>query len=135
MVQEAKRISQNTIAFQEGNMLQFEFAKDSFGSAICFYGIVHFTYDELKVALMEIKRILQPTGQFLFSFHIGQETISLDEFLGKAVKMDFYYFEVEKVLHLLEEVEWKVLEVIERHPYEGVEYPSKRAYILVEKLG
>jgi len=25
------------------------------------------------------------------------------------------------------------LEVIERHPYEGVEYPSRRAYILVEK--
>lgn len=133
MVQEAKRLSQNSIEFQEGNMLDFKFSEDTFGSAICFYGIVHFTYEELALAFKEIKRVLKPTGQFLFSFHIGDEINSVNEFLGESVQMDYYYFEVEQVLEILESVGWKIVEVVERYPYEEVEYPSRRGYILVEK--
>ena len=132
MIAQAQQLSGNTIEFQVEDMLNFSFADATFGSAICFYGIVHFTYADLTLALTEIKRVIQPSGQFLFSFHIGQEVVSLDEFLGKSVKMDFYYFEVEQVLEILKRIGWKVVEVIERHPYE-VEYPSRRAYILVEK--
>ncbi len=133
MIAQAQQLSENMIEFQVEDMLKFSFADATFGSAICFYGIVHFTYEDLALALAEIKRVIQPSGQFLFSFHIGQEVVSLDEFLGESVKMDFYYFEVEQVLGMLKKIGWNVLEVIERHPYEGVEYPSRRAYILVEK--
>ena len=133
MVTEAKELSENTIEFQVENMLQFSFEDNTIGSAICFYGIVHFTYKDLELALTEIKRVIRPSGQFLFCFHIGDEVIAVAEFLGAAVQMDYYYFEVDRVLELLKKVGWKVLEVIERHPYETVEYPSKRGYILVEK--
>ena len=133
MIKEAREIHQNKILFQTGDMLKLKFEDNHFGSAICFYGIVHFLIEELDQALMEIFRVIKPGGQFLFSFHIGNEISSRVEFLGKEVKMTFYYFEVNKVLDLLKHRGWKILEVIERHPYEGKEYPSKRAYILVEK--
>jgi hypothetical protein len=53
--------------------------------------------------------------------------------LDEKADIDFYFFEVEKVLELLKENNFTIIDVIQRHPYEGVEYPSHRAYITVEK--
>ena len=133
MIEAAQTIHKGEMAFEVGDMLNLSFKDNSFPGAICFYGIVHFSYEELEVAFQEIYRVLKPHGQFLFSFHIGNEERKVDDLLGNQVDMTFIFFEVEKVLGLLEKTGWKQLEVIERYPYAGVEYPSRRAYILVEK--
>ena len=133
MIEVASEFPVNGVDFREGDMLDLEFADNQFGSAICFYGIVHFTYDELAIALAEIRRVIKPEGQFLFSFHIGTEIKKTEELFGEKVNMEFYFFEVEKVLEILAKTGWKQVEVVERYPYEGAEYPSRRAYILVEK--
>ncbi len=133
MIQIAKTINPPAIQFTCGNLLQMDFEDQSFANAICFYGIVHFTTKELILAFQEVQRILKPGGTFLFSFHIGKEINALEEFLGEKVKMDFYFFEVEKILELLVQGNWQIKEVIERYPYAAAEYPSKRAYITVSK--
>lgn len=133
MVQVAQTINPASINFISGDMLQLYFKDASFSNALCFFGIVHFTYEELALAFQEVNRVLTPGGHFLFSFHVGQGTHHLDEFLGTSVQMDFYYFEVEKVLNLLKSNGWSIQEVVERHPYEDVEFPSQRAYITAIK--
>jgi ubiquinone/menaquinone biosynthesis C-methylase UbiE len=129
MVETARQASQGQIEFTVGNMLDLEFPDAHFGSMLAFYAIVHLTHAELAQALQEIRRVTKPGGQFLLAFHVGQETNSVTEFLGQEVEMAFYYFEVEKVLKLAQKAGWEVVEVVERHPYEGRELPSRRAYI------
>ncbi|MCE3227968.1 MAG: hypothetical protein K0S32_2519 [Bacteroidetes bacterium] len=121
------------ISFSVADMLQLSFKYEEFNSAVAFYSIVHFTGEQLSKAFSEVNRILKPKGQFLFSFHIGDEIIHQEYFLDEKADIDFYFFEVEKVLELLKENNFTIIDVIQRHPYEGVEYPSHRAYITVEK--
>lgn len=133
LIEEAKGLDKNNISFEQGDILNLRFQENEVGSALCFYGIVHFTLEELEKALREIYRVLQPKGHFLFSFHIGNEIVERDEFLGEQLEITFYFFEVEKVLEILKRVGFKQLDIVERYPYEGAEFPSRRAYILVEK--
>ena len=119
--------------FERADMLQLQYADNSFGSAIAFYAIVHFDEEQLKIALTEIKRILSPGGQFLFSFHIGTDMVHHDQFLDHEVDIDFYFFETKKIIDLLKETGFKLIDIIEREPYPGIEYASKRAYIWVKK--
>ncbi len=121
------------IKFEVADMLNLHYADKSFSSAIAFYAIVHFNMDELKRAFQEIKRVLKDSGQFLFSFHIGNEIKHVDNFLDKNVSLDFYFFETEKIINLLEETGFTMVDAIQRFPYKDAEYPSKRAYIWVKK--
>ncbi|MFK7923048.1 MAG: class I SAM-dependent methyltransferase [Bacteroidia bacterium] len=133
MVAVAQKYHQGSLDFVAGDILALPLENASAGSAICFYGIVHFNDEELGIALREIHRVLKSGAEFLFSFHIGDEALQVTDFLGHEVEIAFQYFEIEQVKQLALDSGWQIKEVIERHPYEGVEYPSKRAYFLLEK--
>lgn len=132
MVKVAQKLNKN-ITFEVGNILNLAKKDEEFGAISAFYAIVHFTYEEIEKAFSEIYRVLKTSGQFLFSFHVGDEKITLNEFLEQKVNITFYFFEVDKILQILEKTEFKVRETIIRYPYKDVEHPSKRAYILAEK--
>jgi ubiquinone/menaquinone biosynthesis C-methylase UbiE len=132
MIEKARELNP-AMKFETADMLCLQYADDQFGSAIAFYAIVHFTEDELATALKEIYRVLKPQGQFLFSFHIGNQTVHLDTFLNETVSIDFHFFEVETVVQLAISCGFKVVDTIERKPYPEVEYPSDRAYVWLEK--
>ena len=119
--------------FETADMLQLHYADNSFASAIAFYAIVHFHDEQLKIAFTEIKRILSPNGQFLFSFHIGTDVVHHNQFLDHEVNIDFYFFETNKIIDLLKETGFTMIDIIEREPYPGLEYASKRSYIWVKK--
>ena len=114
-------------------MLSLNFLDEHFAAGVAFYAIVHFNKDQLATALAEIHRVLQSSGQFLLSFHIGTEVIHRDEFFGEKVDIDFYFFQTDTVMQMLKATGFTLLDAIERYSYDGVEYPSKRAYLWVEK--
>ncbi len=128
MVTVAKNINPH-LDFDTADILSLKYPDRFFGSAISFYSIVHFDYDQIKIAFTEIKRVLTDNGQFLFSFHIGDNVVHLDDFLDHKVNIDFYFFETSRIKNLLVEVGFEIIDMIEREPYENVEHPSKRAYI------
>lgn len=128
MVTVAKRINPS-LNFETADILSLKYSDRVFGSAIAFYSIVHFDYLQVKTAFKEIKRVLTDNGQFLFSFHIGDNVVHLDDFLGHQVNIDFNYFETNKIIDLLTEIGFEIIDIIEREPYKDAEYPSKRAYI------
>jgi len=121
------------LKFEIGNMLALEKADETFGAILAFYAIVHFTKKELNKAFAEVYRVLKSSGQFLFSFHVGDEKKELNEFFDRKVNVTFYFFDVDFVLETLKDQGFKIVDAIIRYPYETVEYPSKRAYILAEK--
>ena len=121
------------IYFQKGNILELEFENDSIAGVVAFYAIVHFTEEQVGIAFREIFRVLQPGGIFLFTYHIGEETLHIDEFLGKKVDIDFMFFTTDFILGCLQGSLFEKIEIIEREPYPGVEYESRRAYVFALK--
>lgn len=121
------------ITFWKGNILDLEFKDDSIAGIVAFYAVVHFSQNQIQKAFCEIFRVLQPDGVFLFTYHIGEGAIHLDEFLGKAVEIDFMFFKTDFILICLENAGFEDIEIIERDPYPGVEYQSRRAYVFAKK--
>lgn len=134
MVQQARRLNPE-IFFQRGDMLALaDIADDSYGGIAAFYSVVHIPRPKVVQALREFNRVLRPRGVLLLTFHIGQEIKHLDEWWGKKVSVDFFFFETEEMKNHLITAGFGLEEVIERDPYpEAVEYQSRRAYIFARK--
>jgi ubiquinone/menaquinone biosynthesis C-methylase UbiE len=128
MIKVAKEINPQ-LNFETADMLNLSYPGNTFGAAIAFYSIVHFDHPQIHIAFTGINRILAGNGQFLFSFHIGDNIVHLDEFLDQPVNIDFNFFQPAKIIELLTATGFEIIDCLEREHYPGVEYPSKRAYI------
>jgi ubiquinone/menaquinone biosynthesis C-methylase UbiE len=123
------------IHFRKGNILELEFEDDSIAGIVAFYAIIHFTEEQVRIAFREVIRVLKTGGLFLFTYHIGEGTIHLDEFLGKKVDIDVMFFTTAFIARCLKDSGFEKIEIIERDPYPGVEYQSRRAYVSAIKPG
>ena len=132
MIDAARRLFPE-IKFETGDLLNISYESNYFGSALAFYAIVHFNYDQIKTAFSEVNRVLKKGGQFLFSFHVGDETVHFDKAHDKVIDIDLYFFQTDKIIELLHDTGFKIIDALERYPYKDVEYPSKRGYIWTEK--
>lgn len=119
------------IPFSPGNMLALDIADGSWAGIVAFYAIIHIPPEEVVLALREMRRVLQPDGLLLLSFHMGTGGLHETDMWGHEVEMDFWFFESDEMIGYLEQAGYRVLEVIEREPYAPeVEYQSRRSYIL-----
>jgi SAM-dependent methyltransferase len=128
MVSTARRLSP-AIKFETGDLLNIGYPTNYFSSAVAFYSIVHFDHEQVRRCFGEINRVLKSGGHFLFTFHAGDQIVHFDKANDKAIDMDLYFFKTEDIIALLDETGFKIMDAIERRPYEGVEYPSRRAFI------
>lgn len=134
MVRQAQSLNPH-ISFQQGDMFALtDVADNSYGGIAAFYAIVNVPRVSIVEALRELRRVLCPKGVLLLAFHVGQGIKHLDEFLGKEVSLDFFFFETEEVKDYLRTAGFELEEAIERDSYsEDVEYQSRRAYIFARK--
>lgn len=132
MVNVARRLSPQ-IKFETGDLLNIAYPSEYLGSVLAFYAIVHFTHDEIRKCFGEINRVLKTGGDFLFSFHVGDEIVHFDKAHDKEIDVDLFYFKTDDILALLRETGFKVIDAIERCPNENMEYASRRGYIWAEK--
>ncbi len=133
MVKQAELLNPE-ISFRQGTMLDLkEVGDDTFGGIAAFYSIIHIPRDSVIDVLREIKRVLRPAGTLLLTFHIGQETRHLDEWFGRKVNLDFFFFETDEMKQNLEAAGFEIAEAIEREPIPEVEVNTRRAYIFTRK--
>ena len=118
------------IEFCAGDMGALDLPDGSLAGVIAFYAIVHFQPDELGPVFREMRRVLSPGGLALLSFHVGEEVVHLDDLFGAPVSLDFRFHVPDRVIEALESAGFTVMERIDRQPYEGAEYPSRRCYLL-----
>lgn len=126
-----------TLPFDVQDFFQLKYSDESFAGVVGFYAIVNLTLPEIDLVLHEVKRVLKENGLFLFSFHVyeGSERIDLADYLEKDNPLTFYFFKVDDIKQLAEQVGLQIVDVLVRYPYPGVEHQSKRAYFLVKKPG
>lgn len=132
MVNVARKLSPQ-IKFETGDLLNIAFPPGSLGSVLAFYSIVHFTPDQVRVCFREINRVLKTGGDFLFSFHVGEEIVHFDNARGKEVDIDLIFFKTDDIVALLQETGFNITDAIERRPHENMEYPTRRGYIWAQK--
>jgi len=113
-----------------GDMTCLDFPEASLAGIVAFYSIVHFSPAELGAIFREARRVLKPGGLALISFHIGDEVVHVDDLYGSPVSLDFRFHVPGAVIEALRDAQLAVLEHVEREPYEGAEYPSRRCYLL-----
>lgn len=128
MVREAVRLHPG-IEFRAGDMLALDLPDASLAGAVLFYAIVHFDQAQLETALAGVRRVVAPGGAVLVAFHVGEETNHVEDLWGVPVSLEFRFHLPGTVAEALAVAGFTVAESVERAPYEGVEYPSRRCYL------
>jgi SAM-dependent methyltransferase len=122
------------LEFREGDMRALDIPDGSLGGVAAFYSIIHVGRDQLAGALGEILRVLRPGGVLLAAFHLGDETVHLDELWDERVDVDFHFYGSAEMATALAAAGFVVDEVLERDPYPPeVEHQSRRAYIFAHR--
>jgi SAM-dependent methyltransferase len=120
--------------FRTGDMRRLDLADASLAGAIAFYSIVHFEECELPAVFLELRRVLQPGGLALVAFHVSNEAgdaaVHVDELFGERVSLDFRFHDPQRVTDAMRAAGLRVIERVDREPYPGAEYPSRRCYLL-----
>lgn len=133
MVEEAQRRNPD-LDFLVGDIFCLPLKDEEVDGVVAFYSLIHIEKKEMPKALVEIKRVLKPGALFLFSFHIGDKTEHLSQWWGQEVNIDFHFFEVSDLSAMAQTAGFKIVEIIEREPYEEkIEVQTRRAYFLVQK--
>lgn len=135
MIARAARLNPD-LEFFVGDILSLPLPAESIAGVVAFYSLIHIRKTDLPLAFSEIKRVLKPGGTLLFSFHLGDDTVHLDEWWGFNVDLDFHFFQTDEMRSIVLASGLDIVDVIERSPYdEKVEHQSRRAYFLLKKPG
>lgn len=122
--------------FIQADMRMIPAGDQSWAGIVAFYSIIHVPREEMVAALRELRRVLEPGAPLLLAFHIGDQTIHLDEWWEQDVSVDFFFHQPAEMQAWLEEAQFRVTEVLEREPYAPeIEHQSRRCYIIAHRQG
>ncbi len=131
MLAVAQKLNPN-LQFKQGDILQLQFADESFAGIAAFYSLIHIDRPRVPQVLGELFRVLAKGGRMLVAFHAGEGEVHREEFHGHTVSFHASFFGIGELEGFLQEAGFLVEESIDREPYE-FEYQSRRAYILARK--
>lgn len=127
------------LAFAVGSMLQLPAADDAFSGVIALYSVIHLAASQRGSAFREFARTIHPGGWLLAAFHINSfdfaagEVNHLTHWFGERVELDGYFLEPGEVVGDVEATGFTVMSTLIRSPWPGIEYPSRRCYLLAQR--
>ena len=122
------------IQFFPADLTRLPIATGAWAGIVAFYSIIHVAREQVLAALQEFKRVLRPGGRLLFSFHVGDTVLHMEEWWGEPVCLDFVFFQPNEMSDYVRAAGLELEEVIERAPYApDVEHQSRRCYIFARK--
>jgi SAM-dependent methyltransferase len=132
MVERARGLTPG-VEFRQGDMMALDAPDAAWAGIVAFYSIIHISRGDMPRALEELRRVLRPGGMLLLAFHLGDDTIHLDEWWGQRVSVDFFFFRSDEVAGYLRAAGFEIEEIIEREPYPEVKHQSRRSYIVAKR--
>ncbi len=121
------------IEFREGDFFALDLQGGALAGVVAFYAHVHLEPEALPAAFREIARVLRGGAPALVAFHVGEERLHVDEWLGQRVALDWRFFSMATVAASAEAAGLVVEARVERAPYDGLEYPTQRGYVLARR--
>ena len=121
------------IEFRTGDMMALAEPAGAWAGITAFYSLIHIPRGDMVRTLRELRRVLMPGALLLLSFHIGSETIHLDEWWEQKVCVDFHFFQPAEMSGWLRAAGFEIEELIEREPYPEIEHQSRRCYIFARQ--
>ena len=127
------------LAFAAGSMLELPAADAAYSGVIALYSIIHLTADERARACREFARTVRAGGWLLAAFHIDSSEFAAGEvnhltaWFGQSVELDGHFLEPADVAHDVQAAGFTVTATIIRSPQPGIEYPSRRCYLLARR--
>jgi SAM-dependent methyltransferase len=124
------------LQFAVGSMLALPVADRTWAGAIALYSIIHLTAQERAEAFQEFARAVRPGGWLLVAFHVESpdfrtgDVNHLTSWFGQAVDLDGYFLDPTEVASEVEAAGFQVMATVDRRPWPGIEYPSRRTYVL-----
>jgi SAM-dependent methyltransferase len=134
MIEHARRLTPG-IDFFQADLRSLGAPDETWAGITAFYSLIHIPRPELTAALAELRRVLQPGGLLLVTFHVGDETVHLEEWWGHPVCVDFHFFPRDVMVAALVEAAFEIGDVLERDPYPDVEHQSRRCYLWAQRPG
>jgi SAM-dependent methyltransferase len=122
------------LEFRVGDIRALSVPGGSLVGLVAFSSIVHFESAELDGVMSEFRRVLTLGGLALVSFHVGNQVVHLENLFGAPVDLDSWFHAPSTVIEALRAEQFAVIEQVEREPYEGVEYPSRRCYLFARAV-
>jgi ubiquinone/menaquinone biosynthesis C-methylase UbiE len=120
------------IDFRIGDVFDLKFQDNSVAGIVAPYLIVNFKLDDILKAFSEIHRVLVNNGQLLISFYSGKGDLEINDFFFvKGNTIPYTYFDSDTIKDKLIETGFRIIEYINRMPYEGEITTS--TYIFAEK--
>lgn len=129
------------LEFTVGSMLRLPVADSVWAGAIALYSIIHLTAAERPTACKEFARAIRSGGWLLIAFHIDSADFASGEvnhittWFGEPVQIDGYFLDPAVVTSDLEAAGFTIMATTIRQPWPGVEYPSRRCYLLAQRTG
>ena len=134
MIEHAQRLNPG-IEFHQADMRSLTVRDNAWAGIAAFYAIVNLPPGDIVKALHEMMRVLQPGGQVLLSFHLGEDDLHREEDLWESgVALEITFFRASTIVDYMQSAGFEIDEVVERDPYPPeIEYQSRRAYIFAHK--
>lgn len=121
--------------FEVADLRALGTAPGRFAALVLFYALIHEDDASLAQALAACRAALSPGGLMLAAVHLGEAPVDLEEWWGHPVVLSFRFFAEGELDAAMARAGLRVLRSETRDPYAGVEYASRRAYVLAERPG
>lgn len=127
------------VRFRVGSMLRLAEADGAWQGAVSLYSIIHLTPAERLTAFREFARVIRPGGFLLLAFHVDSPDFAvgqvnhITEWFGHHVELDGYFLDPEEIATQVTAAGFSLIARTDRAPTPGVEYPSRRCYLLLQR--
>jgi SAM-dependent methyltransferase len=128
-----------SLPFAAADMTHLPVRSEQLAAIVSLYAVIHLDDDGRRAAYREFARALRPHGTVLIAFHTGDADTdtgasrSVTDFMGQAVELTFHFLDADTETRLLAAAGLTVIARLDRHPYPGVEHPSRRSYLLARR--
>lgn len=126
------------LVFTVASMLRLPVADATWAGVTSLYSVIHLSPDERPLACRELARV--PSWRMVADRLLrGQRRVRRRRrqpphtLVGKPVDLDGYFLDPDSVAAELDAAGLATRAKLERQPYPGAEYPSRRCYLLAQR--
>ena len=134
MIDEARRRHPGVI-YEVGDLRQLmrPATHDGWGAVLAWYSLIHLAASELPNAIASLARPLRVGGWLVLALHVGAQVLSVDEWLGHEVELDFVLHDRADVVATVERAGLQDVEWYQRGPRPARGESTERLYVLARK--